>query len=127
MLCLCCYLQAFSSCSAQCLGMLQSTDSGGSGLQPLWLPGSRARAQELWCLGLSCSASCGIFQDQGSNPCLLHGQADSLPLSHQGSLRQVWKVGKGEDLFTSVPLPCTPGLVQGWGAGEKVLAFLVLT
>ena len=52
MLCLCCYLQAFSSCSAQCLGVLQSTDSGGSGLQPLWLPGSRARAQELWCTGL---------------------------------------------------------------------------
>ena len=26
-----------------------------------------------------------IFQTQGSNPCLLHWQADSLPLSHQGS------------------------------------------
>ena len=27
----------------------------------------------------------GIFLIQGSNPCLLHWQADSLPLSHQGS------------------------------------------
>ena len=30
----------------------------------------------------------GIFQTQGSNPqllCLLHGEADSLPLSHLGS------------------------------------------
>ena len=27
----------------------------------------------------------GIFQTQGLNPCLLHWQADSLPLSHQGS------------------------------------------
>ena len=27
----------------------------------------------------------GIFLDQGSNFCLLHWQADSLPLSHQGS------------------------------------------
>ena len=27
--------------------------------------------------GLSCSAACGIFLDQGSNPCSLHGQADS--------------------------------------------------
>ena len=27
----------------------------------------------------------GIFLDQGSNPRLLHWQADSLPLSHQGS------------------------------------------
>ena len=27
----------------------------------------------------------GIFLTQGSNPCLLHWQADSLPLSHLGS------------------------------------------
>ena len=27
----------------------------------------------------------GIFPTQGLNPCLLHWQADSLPLSHQGS------------------------------------------
>ena len=27
--------------------------------------------------GLSCSAACGIFPDQGSNPCTLHWQADS--------------------------------------------------
>ena len=34
---------------------------------------------------LSCSAACGIFPDQGSNPCLLRWQADSLVLSHQGN------------------------------------------
>ena len=34
---------------------------------------------------LSCFAACGIFPDQGSNPCLLHCQADSLPLSQQGN------------------------------------------
>ena len=34
---------------------------------------------------LSCSVACGIFQDQGLNLCLLHCQADSLPLSHQAS------------------------------------------
>ena len=33
----------------------------------------------------SCSAACGIFPDQASNPCPLHGQADSQPLHHQGS------------------------------------------
>ena len=27
--------------------------------------------------------ACGIFLDQGSNPCLLYWQVDSLPLSHQ--------------------------------------------
>ena len=35
--------------------------------------------------GLGCSAACGIFLDQGSNPCLQHWQVDSLTLSHQGS------------------------------------------
>ena len=35
---------------------------------------------------LSCSMACGIFLDQGSNPCLLPWQVDSLLLSHQGSL-----------------------------------------
>ena len=35
--------------------------------------------------GPSRSAACGIFPDQGSNPCPLHRQADSQPLHHQGS------------------------------------------
>ena len=34
---------------------------------------------------LSCSAACGVLLDQGLNLYLLHWQADSLPLSHQGS------------------------------------------
>ena len=40
--------------------------------------------------GLSCFSARGIFLDQGSNPCLLHWQAGSLPLSHQGSPRSVF-------------------------------------
>ena len=35
--------------------------------------------------GLGCSEACGVFPDQGTNSRLLHWQADSLPLSHQGS------------------------------------------
>ena len=34
---------------------------------------------------LSCSGACGILLDQGSNPCFLHWQGNSLPLCHQGS------------------------------------------
>ena len=37
----------------------------------------------------SCSTACGIFPDQGSNPCPLHWQADSQPLPHQGSPQSV--------------------------------------
>ena len=36
-------------------------------------------------LKLCCSAAGGLFPGQGSNPWILHWQADSLPLSHQGS------------------------------------------
>ena len=54
-----------------------------------WSTGSRhvgsvVVACELWSTGsvvvvrrLSCSVACGIFPDQGSNPCPLHWQADS--------------------------------------------------
>ena len=35
--------------------------------------------------GLSCHVACGIFLNQGLNPCRLHWQVDSLPQSHQGS------------------------------------------
>ena len=43
----------------------------------------------------------GIFPGQGSNPCLLHWQVDSLPLSHQGSPPAV----------ALCPLVAAPGMV----------------
>ena len=45
--------------------------------------------QQLQILALFCFAACGILPDQGCNPCLLHWQVDSSPLSHQGSPRNV--------------------------------------
>ena len=47
--------------------------------------GSRGAGSVIVAHGPSCSAACGIFPDQGSNPCPLHWQADSQPLRHQGS------------------------------------------
>ena len=47
--------------------------------------GSRRAGSVVVAHGPSCSAACGIFPDQGSNPCPLHWQADSQPLLHQGS------------------------------------------
>ena len=54
---------------------------------PLFLrsTGSRCAGSAIVAHGPSCSAVCGIFPDQGSNPCPLHWQADSQPLRHQGS------------------------------------------
>ena len=55
--------------------------------RPLTVTASRcgAQAPDAQAYGPSCSAACGIFPDQGSNPCTLNWQADSQPLHHQGS------------------------------------------
>ena len=63
--------------SLQCLGF-------PSLLLP-WSMGSRHTNSVVVVEGLSCSAACGIFPDQGSNPCSLHQQVDSLSLDHQRS------------------------------------------
>ena len=52
--------------------------------------GSRRAGSVIVAHGPSCSAACGIFPDQGLNPCPLHWQADSQPLRHQGS--PCWKI-----------------------------------
>ena len=68
-------------------GHSSSRCAGFSLSQPLLLrsTGSRRAGSVTVAHGPSCSAACGIFPDQGSNPCALHWQADSQPLRHQGS------------------------------------------
>ena len=65
--------------SSRCVGLSLSW--------PLLLrsTGSRRAGSVIVAHGPSCSAACGIFPDQGSNPCPLHWQAESQPLRHQGS------------------------------------------
>ena len=53
--------------------------------------------------GLSRPAARGIFPDQGSNLCVLHWQADSLSLGHQGSRR------------------CRIDLIYGWQMLDSIL------
>ena len=67
----------FSSCGKR--GPLFITCAGFSLSRPLLLrsTGSRRAGSVVVAHGPSCSAACGIFPDQGSNPCLLHWQADS--------------------------------------------------
>ena len=55
----------------------------------LWSTGSRRAGSVVVAHGPSSSAACGIFPDQGSNPCPLHWQADSQPLRHQGSPKTI--------------------------------------
>ena len=67
---------SFPCCRARALGTWPS-----AAVAPrLWSTGSIAVAH-----GLSYSTACGIFLDQSLNPCLLHWQVDSLPLSPKGN------------------------------------------
>ena len=68
-------------------GHSSSRCAGLSLMRPLLLrsTGSRRAGSVIVAHGPSCLAACGIFPDQGSNPCPLHWQADSQPLRHQGS------------------------------------------
>ena len=49
--------------------------------------------------GLSCSAACGIFPDQGSNPCPLHWQADSYLMRPQGSPGEASLIAEVHTIF----------------------------
>ena len=68
-------------------GHSSSWCAGLSLSRPLLLrsTGSRRAGSVIVAHGPICSAACGVFPDQGSNPCPLHWQADSQPLHHQGS------------------------------------------
>ena len=87
--------------SSRCAGLSLS--------RPLLLrsTGSRCAGSAIVAHGPSCSAACGIFPDQGSNPCPLHWQADSQPLRHQGSPNIILN---GEKLK---PFPLRSGKRQG--------------
>ena len=73
-----CCARAFSSCGEQGLlfvavhGLLICGGFSCCGARPLGTQASVVASH-----GPSCSAACGIFPDQGSNPCPLHWQADS--------------------------------------------------
>ena len=79
----------------RCSGGFSLAAAPGSSLRGLLSSRSRASAAEAPGLrstgsvvvprGLSCSVARAISPDRGSNPCLLHAQADSLPLSQHGS------------------------------------------
>ena len=75
---------------------------------PLRSTGSRRAGSVVVAHGLSCSAACGIFPDQGSNPCPPPWQADSQPLRHQGSPCVLFL----NEIFVSRLLQC--GVARVW-------------
>ena len=76
---------------------------------------------------------CGIFLDQGSNPCLLHWQVDYLPLSHQGRLPLVFKIILIEkkiitslSMFSSVTQLC-PTFATPWTTARQASLYITNT
>ena len=81
-------------------GRSSSRCAGLSLSRPLLLrsTGSRRAGSVVVAHGPSCSAACGIFPDQGSNPRPLHWQADSQLLRHQGSPLQCFSNSRSQEL-----------------------------
>ena len=119
-----CYCAGFSLVVASgaalqlwCMGfslrwlLLWSTGSRASLAAARGLRSSGSQALEHR-LSSCCSKACGIVPDQGSNPRLLHWQADSLPLSHQRSP----SVNPFNPWSIDLNVPRTPGgQLQGGG------------
>ena len=70
-------------------------------------------------------AACGIFLDQGSNPCPLHWQADSLPLRHQGSPAYFSFMALPSPILGAPATWHGPFRTPGTGFPSKFLMFLV--
>ncbi|KAJ8796197.1 hypothetical protein J1605_018139 [Eschrichtius robustus] len=64
------------------------------------------RASVVVAHGPSCSMACGIFPDQGSNPCPPHWQADSQPPRHQGSPINIFEQRHLETLLVKLTGLC---------------------
>ena len=60
--------------------------------------------------GLNCSAACGILLAQELNLCLLHWQANSYPLSHQGSPSPIFLITSTQSIAS---------LILSWGGEER--------
>ena len=86
-------------------GHSSSRHAGLSLSRPLLLrsTGSRRAGSVVVAHGPSRFAACGIFPDQGSNPCPLHWQADSQPLRHQGSPGMYFKTNCKHHIISCSP------------------------
>ena len=103
--------RAFSSCGKWGHSSSRYTDLSLS--RPLLLrsTGFRRAGSVIVAHGPSRSAACGIFPDQGSNPCPLHWQADSQPLRHQGSPNMTFLRGW---LIQTTPSESKSGIFTLW-------------
>ncbi|KAJ8786650.1 hypothetical protein J1605_006139 [Eschrichtius robustus] len=101
---------------------LQTVEKKDKILPPVMSTGSRRAGSAVVAHGPSRSTACGIFPDQGSNPCPLHRQADSQPLRHQGSPHQCFKSsGASQSLGSAHPME---NLMDTMGNAFMVTTFL---
>ena len=105
------HCSCFSCCRAGALGLMGSV---------IVVLGVQSTGSIVVAQGLSCSTACGIFLDQRLNPCLLHWQADSLPLAPPGKHHKFSSVQFSYSVVSNslksqglqhamLPCPSTPG------------------
>ena len=115
-----CFSWAYSSWREQ--GLLFVAAHGCSSCwRLLWTTGSRCAGSVVVAHRFSLCTACGIFPDQGSNPCALHQQADSYPPHHQGNPKN--------RLLDSKSLTPTSSLswrisTRGWKVGSQAPSLL---
>ena len=102
----------FSCCRARALACMGSVVAA---------PQLQSTVSVVMAQGLSCSGACEIFPTQGLNPCLLHWQADSLPLRHQVSPGGVLQTTQAQLLK---PLQPEYSNLIHLGQGPGILFFL---
>ena len=116
---LCCCVRAFSSCGKQ-RGLLLVPGHGLCSVVASFLAehGLQSEGSVALAHGLSCSVAWRILMDQGWNLCLLHQQANSVPLSPQGSPAMFYKAWERKSEAKRLK-----GVVQGrsWGKCQKKL------
>ena len=87
----------------------------------LWSTGSRCAGSVVLAHRFSHSAACGIFPEQGSNPCPLHQQADSYLPYHQGNPKNRLPDNKS---LTPTSSPRWRISTMGWKVGNQAPSLL---
>ena len=97
------HCSGFSCYRAQDLGR-SGFSTWSTWAQELWLPGSRAQAQQWWCTPVVALWHVGSSLEQGLNPCLLHWQEDSTTEPLEKPLPQFLQLL----LWDDYPWPLSP-------------------
>ena len=89
--------------------------------------GSRRAGSVVVAHGLCSLMACGIFPDQGLNPCPLHWQVDCQPLDHQGSPCLVFSYWVLWVLFLDCDIMMYKKYIFAYSEGQDIFLIYILS